>query len=74
MNEILTVLGAPLISAAAALGVSALQNRKSMSLIEYKIDELTKKVEKHNSVIERTFKLEERMSIAEAQIKDMKKG
>ena len=30
-----------------------------ISLIKYRIDQLEKKVEKHNNVMERTFKLEE---------------
>ena len=45
------------------------QNRKTVALIEYKLEELTKKVEKHNNVIERTYKLEEATHIQEEQIK-----
>lgn len=73
MNEVLSVLGAPLISAGAAIIVSAIQNRKTVNLIEYKLEELTKKVEKHNSVIDRTYKLEARMDVAETRIDDMEK-
>lgn len=36
-----------------------LANRKSSALIAYRLDKLEEKVDKHNSVIERTFKLEE---------------
>lgn len=72
MNELLSVLGAPLISAAAAIIVSAIQNRKTVNLIEYRLEELTKKVEKHNSVIERTFKLESAVAVLETKIDDMK--
>ena len=72
MNEIVTVLGAPLISAGAAIVVSAIQNRKTVNLIEYKLEELTKKVEKHNSVIERTYKLESKVAVIEAKIDDLK--
>jgi hypothetical protein len=38
-------------------------------LISYRIDLLDKKVEKHNNVIERTYKLEERTEIQEEKIK-----
>lgn len=38
-------------------------------LINYRIDLLDKKVEKHNNVIERTYKLEERTEIQEEKIK-----
>ena len=72
MNELVSVLCAPLISAAAAIIVSAIQNRKTVNLIEYRLEELTKKVEKHNSVIERTFKLESAVAVLETKINDMK--
>ena len=72
MNEIVTVLGAPLISAGAAIVVSAIQNRKTVNLIEYKLEELTKKVEKHNSVIERTYKLESKVAVMEQRLDDLK--
>lgn len=72
MNDVLSVLGAPLISAGAAIVVSAIQNRKTVNLIEYKLEELTKKVEKHNSVIERTYKLESKVAVVEQRLDDMK--
>lgn len=73
MSDLVSVLGAPLISAGAAIIVSAIQNHKTMSLIEYRLKELEKKQDKHNSTIERTFKLEERVSVVETLIKDMEK-
>ena len=72
MSDLLSVLGAPLISAGAAIVVSAIQNRKTVNLIEYKLEELTKKVEKHNSVIERTYKLESKVAVVEQRLDDMK--
>lgn len=42
-------------------------------LIKYRIEQLEKKVEKHNQVIERTFKLEGRMTEAEHEITDLKR-
>ena len=38
-------------------------------LIKYRIEQLEKKVEKHNSVIERVFKLEQKVSDMEDHIK-----
>lgn len=37
----------------------------SSKLTEYRIKELEKKQDKHNQVIERTYKLEERMEVVE---------
>lgn len=41
-------------------------------LVVYRIEQLEKKVEKHNSVIERTFKLETRLEQDEKEIKELK--
>ncbi len=49
-------------------------NRKNQHLVEYRLGELEKKVDKHNNLIERTFKLEERMAVAENEISDLKKN
>jgi len=38
-------------------------------LTAYRIEQLEKKVEKHNTVIERTFKLEEAQAVMQEQIK-----
>ena len=38
-----------------------ISNRKQSALIAYRIEQLEKKVDKHNQVIERTYKLEQRM-------------
>lgn len=42
-------------------------------LIKYRIEQLEKKVEKHNQVIERTFKLEGQMAEVEHEITDLKR-
>lgn len=41
-------------------------------LTNYRVEQLEKKVEKHNSIVERTFKLEGRMQEAEHDIRDLK--
>lgn len=41
-------------------------------LTNYRIEQLEKKVERHNSVVERTYKLEGRMDEAEHDIRDLK--
>lgn len=44
-------------------------NIASSSLIKYRLDELEKKVTLHNNLIERMYKVEERVSIIEEEIK-----
>lgn len=43
----------------------------SARLTAYRIEQLEKKVDKHNTVIERTFKLEEQMKVANHRIGDL---
>ena len=45
-----------------------MSNNKAQALMNYKIDQLDKKVEKHNKVIERTYKLEEEVHILEGRM------
>lgn len=42
-------------------------------LTAYRIEQLEKKVDKHNSVIERVFKLEERDAVMDERISNMEK-
>ena len=45
---------------------------RHQAVTDTKIDALTRTVEKHNQMIERTFKLEGRMDEAEHDIRDLK--
>ena len=45
------------------------ENSKSIKLMDYRLNELTKQVEKHNDVIERTYKLEEQNAIQDEKLK-----
>lgn len=63
-----TVIAA-LISAFSAIIIGVVQNNKTRTLLEYRLLELEKKQDKHNSVIERMYKVEEKTAIQEEQIK-----
>ena len=54
--------------AGSGLGVIA-----SSRLTQYRLKQLEIKVDKHNQVVERTFRLEGRMTEAEHDIRDLKK-
>lgn len=54
---------------AGTLAGAYLANRRSSALIAYRLEQLERKVDKHNTVIERTYELERRASLAEEQIK-----
>jgi hypothetical protein len=46
----------------------------SAKLTNYRIEQLEKKVEKHNSIVERTCLLEEQMKVANHRISDLEDG
>lgn len=60
------------ISSAVTLAICIINNifqsRQTRDLIEYRLTKLEEKVDKHNNVIERTYKLEERCSVIEAEM------
>ena len=58
MSDFLQVIVPACIGALPAIIIAINTNR----LIAYRVDELTKKVEKHNQIVERMFKVESDMS------------
>jgi len=75
-----TILVAVLSLAGTLLG-AYFANRKSAALIAYRLEELERRVDKHNQVVERTYKLEERETVLEEKVKvanhrldDLEKG
>lgn len=53
------------------LGGAYFANRKSAALIAYRLGELEKKVDRHNTVIERTYGLEKRAEVFSQQLRDV---
>lgn len=54
---------------AGTLAGSYFANRKSAALIAYRLEELERKVQAHNNLVERIFRLEERTEVQEEKIK-----
>lgn len=67
-----TILAA-VISGAVTLVVCLVNNHaqaeKTRALLDYRLSELEKKVDKHNHIVERTFRLEGDMEVVHEQIK-----
>ncbi len=57
------------LSLIGTLAGSYFSNRKGQILIAYRLEQLENKVNKHNQVIERTYKLEELTALQEEKIK-----
>lgn len=63
-----TILVAAL-SLAGTLAGAYLANRKSAALVAYRLAQLERKVDKHNQVVERTYALEEAVSVLDERVK-----
>ena len=54
------------------------QQSRVMAILQVKLEELARQVDKHNSVIERTYRLEalheEKIKVANHRIDDLEKG
>ena len=73
MSEAWIGLLAAVITGICSLIGVVLANNSNRKLIVYRIDELEKKVDKHNNLIERMTKAEGRITEAEHDIQDLKK-
>ena len=72
MNDVVvTALISGLCVAIPSIVATVFTNSKHQELIEYKIDQLEKKVDKHNSVIERTYDLERTVQTLEDKLSDL---
>ena len=57
------------LSLAGTLAGAYLANRKSAALLAYRLEQLEKKVNQHNRVVERTYALEETVSLLGERVK-----
>ena len=69
-NEVLVAIIALLGTALGTFGGIV----TSSKLTNYRLQKLEEKVDKHNSVIERTYILEEKMKVANHRIDDLENG
>lgn len=63
-----TIISA-VISAAAAIIVCMISHNKTVSLIEYRLQQLEAKQDKYNGIISRTYELEKNEAILEEEMK-----
>ena len=58
-----------ILSLVGTLAGAYIANRKSTALVIYRLEQLEDKVNQHNNVIARTFKLEEQEALLEERLK-----
>lgn len=64
---------AALVSGALTLAGVLVSNSRSRAVTETKIEALTKQVERHNSVVERTYRLERDVAVIQNDIEALKR-
>lgn len=67
-------VAAALVTELLTLAGVLVSNSRSRAVMEVKIDNLTRRVEKHNCLIERTYALEQDVAVVKAEIENMRKG
>ena len=73
METIISAAITAVVTLAVCLITNHAQAEKTRALIDYRVSELEKKQDKHNNLIERTFKLEGQMNEVCHEIQDLKK-
>lgn len=73
MKEILIACVGGIVTGIPTIVATVMSNRKTSALTIYRIEQLEKKVEKHNSVVERTGILETEVKDIKEDINELKK-
>ena len=67
-----TIIVALITAGFAFLGVYV-SNRKQTALVSYRLEKLEEKVDKHNSVVERMYRLESKMESLQNELNELRK-
>lgn len=65
MQVIIVAIISGLFTAIPSVIATLTSNRKTISILEYKVEELTKHVNQHNNLIDRMYKVENRVTLLE---------
>ncbi len=60
-----------LIGGAVTLAGVVVSNSRSRAVLEQKVDELSRRVEKHNCLVERTYRLERDMALVRRDVESL---
>lgn len=73
METLISSIITGIVATTTCLITQGMSNSKTRALIEYRLMELEKKQDRHNDVIERTYKLEETSAIQDVRITNLEK-
>ena len=72
MEQIIVAIISGLCVAIPSVIATISSNKKNNDLVLYRIDELDKKVHEHNNLVDRTYKVEQKVALLENDVKDLK--
>ena len=72
MNDVLQAIVVAVITGLFSLLGVYIANKKSQALIAYRLEQLEKKVDKHNNLVERTYILEGEVNELVHDVRDLK--
>lgn len=72
MNDVLQAIVVAVITGLFSLLGVYIANKKSQALIAYRLEQLEKKVDKHNNLVERTYILEGQVNELVHDVRDLK--
>lgn len=70
--DLTTILAAAITAGFAFLGVYV-SNRKQTTLVEFRLKKLEEKVDVHNRLVDRMYRMEARADVAETEICDLRR-
>ena len=73
MEEVITAVIGGLCVAIPSIIATISTNKRSTALITYRVDQLELKQDKHNTLIERTYRLEEDVKNLKEDVKELRK-
>lgn len=74
MMQYLTEIIIGVLALIGTLGGSYISHRKSISIIAYRLEQLEKKVDKHNKFAERMPVVEEQMKVVNHRLEDIERS
>lgn len=74
MEQIIVAIISGLCVAIPSVIATISSNKKNNELVLYRINELDQKVHEHNNLIDRMYRVENRVTLLEDNVADVKKG
>ena len=73
-DTIITAIITGVLALIGSFAASYFANNKTKALILYRLDQIERKQDKHNNLIERTYKVESKVEALKEQVAELERG